>query len=199
MEDLLTLISQVDGDVRGQTFVCEDLSSVELGHVEFEDCVFESCAFSGMVAERISFDRCTFDSCDFSNARMPKSYWRDCTVRASRLVGCDLHQSYFVRDSFSECACSYANFTEGKLEQVSFVGCDLRETSLAQLKLKRFRMEACDLTRAELFGSRLRGVDLSTCNIQGIRVSNTFFELRDARIGLDQAPDLVSLLGVKLI
>ena len=70
---------------------------------------------------------------------------------------------------------------------------------MSQLRLKRLRLESCDLTRAELFGTRLRGVDLSTCEIQAMRVSDTFVELRDAKIGLDQAPDLVSLLGVKLV
>ena len=100
MSELLDIIATAEGDVRGQSFFGEDLSSLQLAHVEFEDCVFESCSFANLIAERISFDRCTFESCDFSNARLPKSYWRDCRAKDSRLVGCDLHQSYFVRDAF---------------------------------------------------------------------------------------------------
>jgi hypothetical protein len=42
-------------------------------------------------------------------------------------------------------------------------------------------------------------VDLSGSEIAGIRVSNTFSELAGAKIGLEQAVDLVGLLGVKLI
>ena len=53
--------------------------------------------------------------------------------------------------------------------------------------------------RAEFFGTRLRGVDLSGSDIASIRVSNTFTELSGAKIALDQAVDLVGLLGVKLI
>jgi uncharacterized protein YjbI with pentapeptide repeats len=82
---------------------------------------------------------------------------------------------------------------------VRFSGCDLHGASLAQLKLKRVTLEGCDFTRAEVYGTRLRGIDLSTCNVQALRVSDTFFELRGARIGIDQAPDLVGLLGVKLV
>jgi uncharacterized protein YjbI with pentapeptide repeats len=130
---------------------------------------------------------------------MATSYWRDCQFDGSRLVGCDLHHSYFVRDTLRDCACAYLNLTESKLEQVRFSGCDLHEASLAQLKLKRTTLEGCDLTRAEVYGTRLRGIDLSTCNVQALRVSDTFFELCDARIGIDQAPDLVGLLGVKLV
>lgn len=199
MSEILEAIDETDGDVRGLSFFDEDLSARTLGHVEFEDCVFESCSFAEMRANRITFDRCTFASCDFSNARLPISFWRDCRVRESRLVGCDLHQSYFVRDVFADCACSYANFTESKLEQVHFVGCDLHEASLTQMRLKRLALEECNLVRAELMGTRLRGVDLSSCSIQALRVSNTFVELRDAKIGLDQAHDLVGLLGVKLV
>lgn len=199
MSEILAAIEETDGDVRELSFFEEDLSALTLGHVEFEDCVFEGCAFSELRANRISFDRCTFVSCDFSNARLATSYWRDCRVKESRLVGCDLHQSYFVRDGFTNCVCSYANFAESKLEQVSFTSCDLHEASLSQLRLKRLTLESCNLTRAELMGTRLRGVDLSTCSIQALRVSNTFMELRDAKIGLDQAQDLVGLLGVKLV
>ena len=54
MADLLETIEASDGEVREESFVEEDLSLLELGHVEFEDCVFESCALSGMVAERIT-------------------------------------------------------------------------------------------------------------------------------------------------
>ena len=199
MSELLDAIEEADGDVRDLSFYAEDLAGCLLGHVEFEDCTFESCSFSELQAQRLSFDRCTFVSCDFSNARIPKSYWRDCIVRESRLVGCDMHQSYFVRDTFVDCACSYVNLTEGKLEQVRLQSCDMREASLAQLRLKRLSLESCDLTRAEIYGTRLRGVDLSTCAIAGLRLSNTYIELRDAKIGIDQAPDLVGLLGVKLV
>lgn len=199
MADLLETIDACDGEVREESFLEEDLSALDLGHVEFEDCTFEGCAFAEMQASRISFDRCTFVSCDFSNARLGISFWRDCRVTESRLVGCDLHQSFFVRDVFADCACSYANFNESKLEYVTMQGCNLHEASLSQMRVKRLKLEACNLTRAELFRTRLRDVDLSSCTIQALRTSDTFVELRGAKIGLDQAPDIIGLLGVKLV
>ena len=88
---------------------------------------------------------------------------------------------------------------ESKLERVSFAGCNLREASLSRLRLRsRLELEDCDLSRAELFQTRLAGVDLTSCNIAGVRVSDTFRELRDAYVGVDQLPDLAGLLGVKL-
>ncbi len=195
---LLDAIEASEDDVRCDTFSDEDLRGVSLGRVEFEDCTFERCAFAESRAARISFERCVFTECDLSNARLATSFWRDCRLKASRAVGCDLHHSYLVRVVFEDCICSYANLAESKLEQVSLQGCDLREASLSQLRLKRLRLEACDLTRAEFFQTRLRGVDLSSCSIQALRISDSLSELRGATVGIDQAPDLLGLLGVRL-
>jgi hypothetical protein len=104
-----------------------------------------------------------------------------------------------VRVTVRDSVCSYANINESKLEQVTLQGCDLREASLSQMRLKRLKLETCDLTRAELFRTILRNVDLSSCNIQALRTSDTFVELRGAKIDLDQAPDIIGLLGVKLV
>ena len=114
-------------------------------------------------------------------------------------MGVDLHQSILTRVTLRDCNLAYANLAESKLEQVTFTRCDMHEATLAQLKLKKLQVEGCNLMRAEFFGTRLRGVDLSGSELAGIRVSNTFAELSGAKIGLDQAVDLVSLLGVKLV
>ncbi len=195
---LLEVIDASDGEVQDLTFADEDLSGVPIGRVEFEGCAFERCSFAELQAERLSFDRCAFVECDFTNARIAVSFWRDCRLRDSRLVGCDLHGSFLVRTRFDSCVCAYVNFAESKLEQVTFQGCDLHEASLSQLRIKRLALDACDLTRAELFQTRLRGVDLSSCIVSALRLSDSLLELRGAKVGVDQAPELLGLLGVKL-
>ena len=114
-------------------------------------------------------------------------------------MGCDLHGSFFVRDTFRDCACAYVNLAESKLEQVTLSGCDLREASLSQLRLKRFVLDSCDLTRAEVFRTRLRGVDLSTNTIEALRISEDLSEIRGTRMALDQAPDVLAMLGIRLV
>ncbi len=102
------------------------------------------------------------------------------------------------QNTFEGCALPYANLTDAKLEQVTLRDCDMHEATLSNVRAKRLRLEGCDLTRAELFGTKLAGVDLSSCEIAALRVSDTFRELRGAKVGIDQAPDLIGLLGVKL-
>lgn len=199
MSRLLDAIDACDAEVHDLTFDEEDVSCLALGHVEFEDCTFVGCSFAETHADRISFERCTFEGCDFSNAQLPVSFWRDDIIRDSRLVGCNLMRGHWVRSSLEGCACSFVNFAESKVEQLSLRHCDLREASLSQMRVKRLRLEGCDLTRAEVFRTRLSGVDLSTCTIEGMRVSDTFAELRGAKLGIDQAPEVMGLLGIKLV
>ena len=199
MARILDVIDACDGDVRGFAFCGEDLSSLALGRVEFEDCAFEECTFAQLQAARMSFERCTLADCDLTGAQLPTSFWRDCTLRGCRLVGCNLTKGYLVRTRWEGCLASFSCLNESKLEGVSFVECDLHESSLSSMRARRLRFEGCDLTRAELFRTRLAGVDLSSSTLAGMRVSDTFAELRGAKVGIDQAPELLGLLGVKVV
>jgi hypothetical protein len=44
----------------------------------------------------------------------------------------------------------------------------------------------------------LAGIDLSSCDISGLRVSDTFRELRGAVVSSEQAAQLAGLLGVQV-
>jgi uncharacterized protein YjbI with pentapeptide repeats len=70
---------------------------------------------------------------------------------------------------------------------------------LRELHARKASFDECDLTRADLFRTPLRGVDLSSCNIAGISVSDTREELRGLVIGVEQAQDVVGMLGVRMV
>ena len=59
-------------------------------------------------------------------------------------------------------------------------------------------MDRCDLSRTTFFRTSLSGVDLSACDISGLRVSSDLRELRGAVIDPDQAAELMGLLGIKI-
>jgi uncharacterized protein YjbI with pentapeptide repeats len=93
----------------------------------------------------------------------------------------------------------YANLGEVTMEGVALVRCDLREAFVNEVKLrKRTRLDHCSLVRADLFRTMLKGVDLSTCDIAGIAVSDTRQELRGAIICAEQAVDVVGMLGLRV-
>lgn len=160
---------------------------------------FDHCGLCGTNMRKASFYDCTFTGCDFSNALLEGAYFA-----RSRFVGCKLEGAQltgaFLRSSrMVDCVCRYANMGELTLEGALLQGCDLREAFLNEVQFrKRTRLERCDLTRTDLFRTSLKGMDLSTCNIAGLLVSDTRQELRGAIIDAEQAVDLVGLLGVQI-
>lgn len=186
------------GEVVACTFEADDLTGVDVGHAEFEDCTFTGVSFAGISSSRISFEGCTFEACDFAGASLRQSYWGGCIVDDCRATGADLSKSFMRSTVWRGGSLSFATLAEGKLEAASFHGVDLSESLFQSVRLtKRSRFEHCTFMRSEIVGTHLRGLDLSTCDLAGIRVSDTFAELRGAIIAMDQAIDLVGLLGVR--
>ena len=56
-----------------------------------------------------------------------------------------------------------------------------------------------DLTGAELFRAELRGIDLSSCTIDGIVLSQSCGELRGVKIGANQAAVVARILGIEVV
>jgi uncharacterized protein YjbI with pentapeptide repeats len=82
--------------------------------------------------------------------------------------------------------------------------CVLRELHARKASFYECTLTNCDLSGADLreayfARTTLRGVDLSSCNIAGISVSDTREELRGLVIGVEQAQDLVGMLGDRMV
>ncbi len=171
------------------------LSFYELHGVELDHCVLAGADFS-----KASFYDCVLVGCDLSNAMLEEAY-----LARTRFVGCKLEGARmgkaFLRSSrFIDCMCRYANMGEMTLESSSLVGCDLREAFLNEVRFrKKTRLQNCDLTRVDFFRTSLKGMDLSTCTIAGIAVSDTHSELKGALISREQAQELVGMLGVRMV
>ena len=52
------------------------------------------------------------------------------------------------------------------------------------------------MCNSEIVNTKLSGIDLSTCNIEGIFININ--DLKDTIIRVDQAMDLINILGVKI-
>lgn len=183
---------QVAGEAIDERY---DLQFFEFHHVELEHC-----SLCGARLAKASFYDCTFVECDFSNADLKETYFARCTLMGCKLEGAQLTKAFFRSTRLTDCMGRYGNWGEATLESVALSGCNMREAFLNEVRLKRgTRFEHCDLERADFFRTRLRGIDLSTCNIAGIMVSDTKEELRGMLIAAEQAVDLVGLLGVRVV
>ena len=90
-------------------------------------------------------------------------------------------------------------FSDSKLENSRFIQCNLKMAVFAEVKLKHCDFTDVNLSGADFFKTSLKNIDLSTCEIAGITVSDSFRELKGLRINPAQAQDIAGVLGVKFI
>ena len=167
----------------------------ELHGVELDHCMLAGVDFS-----KASFYDCILTDCDLSNASLEEAYFARTRFVGCKLEGARLGKALLRSSRFVDCMCRYANMGEMTIEGSSLIGCDLREAFLNEVRFRgKPQFDKCDLTRVDLFRTSLKGMDLSTCNIAGIAVSDTHNELRGALISRDQAQDLVGMLGVRIV
>ncbi len=189
---------EADPYVEGVVAQGEELDdTLDLGFYEFHHVRLEHCILRGLRGAKASFYDCTLVDCDLSGARLEEAYFSRTRFANCKLEGAQLTKSFWRTSRLMSCMCRYANFGEATFEGTSFTDCDFRETFLSEMGIrKRTRFEGCDLTQADFFRTSLKGLDLSTCNIAGIAVSDTRTELRGMLIAPEQAIDLVGMLGV---
>ena len=84
-------------------------------------------------------------------------------------------------------------------ERVRAQECRFTQAALSSLRLSRSAFSACDLSGADLFKTPLAGLDLSTCELAGLALSEDCSELRGASVSALQVPEIVRLLGVRVV
>lgn len=204
MEPIKTVVDRArkvdDPYLEGISAHDEELGAVfDLQFFEVHNSEFDHCGFSGTDMRKASFYDCAFIGCDLSNALLQGAFFARSRFVGCKLEGAQLTGALLRSTRLLDCMCRYANMGEVALEGALLQGCDLREAFLNEVQFrKRTRLERCDLTHADLFRTSLKGMDLSTCNIAGLLVSDTRQELIGAIIGAEQAVDVVGLLGVRV-
>ena len=178
----------------------DDAPDLDLGFFEFHGLKLAQCALQGMRGAKASFYDCDLRECDLSGAQLEEAYFARCRLEGCKLEGAQLTKTFWRSCRVVDCMCRYTNWGEATLEGVTLTGCDLREAFLSEVRFRaRTRLERCSLVQADLFRTTLKGMDLSTCDLAGISVSDTHAELRGMRIAPEQAVDLVGMLGVVVL
>ena len=90
------------------------------------------------------------------------------------------------------------NFTETLWDYASICNANLSNAFMPESKFKHFSVVNANLEKVDFFKTCLKGIDVSTCNIAGITVSETFHEIKGVEIDALQAVDIAQLVGVKI-
>lgn len=99
-----------------------------------------------------------------------------------------------VRDS----TFAYASLARGKLEDVSVVSTDFSQADLTELRQRRVRFDDVRFVGTSFFRTSLDGVDLSSCQLADIVLSDAMGELRGCSMDLFQAAGIARRLGVNI-
>lgn len=92
--------------------------------------------------------------------------------------------------------CAYAFFTKAKLEDAAFRATDFVHADISEARLRRAAFDDVRFAGTSFFRTSLAGVDLSTCQMSDIVLSDTMSELRGCSMDLFQAAGIARRLGV---
>ena len=93
---------------------------------------------------------------------------------------------------------SLSSFSHSRWKSVAFVACDLASADMSEMQISQVQLQDCNLVGAVLFRTSLMGVDLSSCRIDGIVISDSMDEVRGAKMDLYQSADFIRKLGILL-
>ena len=195
--DPALVLSDAGGlEIESVSFADADLSGYDLDDRTFRRVHFLRCRLSGRTWRGLSLIDCTLTGCDFSNSTL-----RDAYLCRTRLVDCKGLGLTLLHSLCRESALEGGVFRYLRAEDTDYTDCllgpgDWREASCTDCRLKRVRLEELDLTRATFFSTPLAGIDLRSCTLDGLIVSDTLRELRGAVVTPLQAAALARLMGL---
>ena len=197
-EELLAALAAPDAHVTNTAFSGLELSGVSANGTVFENVIFRGCTFDGVSLANCTFTDVLFSGCRFIRCDMGKSWLNRCDFRSCSAPGLTFLKGRLTGVTMADCQIAYCDFSEATVEHLAAVETNLMEANVYSTRLRHVALDRCDLTRATVFRASLSGMDLSTCEIAGIRVSSDLHELRGAVISPDQAAELMGLLGIKI-
>lgn len=197
-EDISTAL-QTSGYLEGKRYEREVLTRLDLDKMEFEAAVFTQCRFLECDFSGCSFYNVTLDTCDFTGSRFGACYFKNARLLDCRGDGCNFSRGSFLLTALEKGSFCYANFSGSLWDRSKITESVLKHAFLSEAKFKKLSLDRADLTHTDLFKTPLKGVDFSTCVIDGITLSDSYAELRGAKVSAEQAIDLAMLLGVQVV
>lgn len=163
---------------------------------EFTHCVFRRVQFNECDIDRIHFLECRFESCDFSGFQFREGTVRKCLFSGSRGVGANFQRMHIKDSAFENCLIEYIGFVDSKFTNAAFTDCSMDHVLFHSCTQKALKLTGCSMRACEIIETSFAGVDLSDCNIDGMRSAVRFLE--GASVSLTQTPVVLALCGIKL-
>ena len=196
-EDLSNLVAELTEDIEGRLFTAQTAHEISKSLLDVQTCIFNQCIFRECDLHKSRFCDVEFRSCDLSNVKLHECAFNRVSFVDCKLMGTNFSEGTFNHVSFSHCSAPYVIFSGSKFHHASFSESDMRRCAAENCAYGFTEFNQCNFTEAEFHQSKLRDIDLSTCGINGIRLTGN--ELRGAVVNSMQAVELAKLLGVIVV
>lgn len=167
--------------------------------LDFENTSFYKCKFMNCQFENTYFYKCQFINCDISNCFFTKTFFKECYIEECKAIGTEFPEAIIRNCHIKNSIFRYANLGLSKIDDTKIEASDFTEASMNEIVFKKIKLDTVILINVDFFKTKLKSIDLSSCDIEGILISDTFNELKGAKINAEQAANLISLLGIQVI
>lgn len=96
---------------------------------------------------------------------------------------------------FSNCQFLSCDFTGALLVDIAFEGCDFSSADMTEMELHGISLADDRFVGTSFFRTKLVGLDFTSCQLEGIAISDAMTEVYGAKLGLYQAAALARRLG----
>ena len=177
-------------------FYNDMLLETNLQRVDIDTCFLKGCKFPECIIQKSYITDAVFRDCDLSNVHFEDTNFRRVEFHNCKLVGTNFTGAILKHVLMSECLGRYCNFSFAHIQDSLFQTCDFAKMGMTEARLTRILLEGCSLAEAEMLNTPLKDVNLTTNDLQGIRLSGG--ELQGAIISSLQAVDLIRIFGVSI-
>ena len=192
----LSKAREFESDFADNSFSKLICDSTDFSSLYFKDCLFQGSRFTACDFSKCTFINCIFKGCDISNCDFSESYFKTCTFLSCKAVGADFKGSYQKNVSFDGGSFELSDFQRSKLNNICITDTDFSSSLFSSCEIKQTELKNVSLAKAVFFGTRLNGLDFTSCNIEGLTVSDTGAELNGAKVDVWQAAMFAKLLGL---
>lgn len=178
-----------------ETFTSLDLQNADLADKEFYRCTFENCQLQESRWKDTTLEACIVRGCNVTRAQLGRAALRDVRFESCKLMGIDWSNIGSNPEfSFADSGLSYCSFVGLSLRKMEFVRCVAREVNFFDLDLTD-----SDFTGTDLAGSTFRGCTLTRTDFsgtQGAFLDPAHNRMKDTRVPLESVVHLAKTLGM---
>lgn len=167
------------------------IAELEVVGARFLDCALQECDLTGAL-----FMDTVFEGCDLSNSMFDNAAFTRCIFKDCKLAGASFAEALWEHVSVDSCMFAYSAFNRCRWKAVSVRDSDLSHADLSEMSLRSVTLSTDRFIGTSFFRTKLVGLDLTSCQMEGMIISDAMDEVFGTKLSLYQAASLAKRLGV---